>query len=114
MMARPLGTVDEVQRRLAELFPFVRWKRTSDGTGWSGLGTDPATERYVDVLLLEDTPATIHFVSLNKAAPSTMRLVMEALDLNHACAIEAGELVDPYAYQDGDRHYVKLREPTQK
>jgi hypothetical protein len=112
MRARPLGTADEVQRRLAALFPFVGWKRASEGTGWTGHGTDPATDRYVDVLLLEETPAAIHFVSLNKAVPSTMRLVMEVLGLNHACAIDVGELVDPYAYEDGDAAYVKLREPT--
>lgn len=114
MPTRPLGTADEVKPRLAELFPFVRWTRTSDGTGWRGHGTDPATDRYVDVSLLEETPGAIHFVSLNKAAPSTMRLVMEALGLNHACAIDACELVDPYAYEDGDPQYVKPREPTVK
>ena len=112
MLARPLGTADEVQRGLAELFPFVRWERVSEGTGWTGLGTEPDTDRYVDVLLLEHTPGTIHFVSLNKAAPSTMRLVMEALSLNHVFAIEPCELVDPYGYEDGDRYYAKLKEPT--
>lgn len=112
MMARPLGTADEVQRRLAALFPFVSWKRTSDAAGWYGIGTDPASDRHVEVILTEETPAGLHFVTLNKAAPSTMRRVMEALGLNRAFAVDACELVDPYAYEDGDPRYVTLREPA--
>jgi hypothetical protein len=32
---------------------------------------------------------------------------METMQLNYACAPEADELVDPYAYGDEDRFYAK-------
>lgn len=118
MRARPLGTPGELEQRLAALFPFVRWKRTSfmGKDVRFGLGTDERTDRYIDVMLspeLEDTPA-VHFVSLNKPGPSTMRLVMEALGLNRVFACEPCVLIDPYAYEDGDRQYAELDDPAEK
>jgi hypothetical protein len=64
------------------------------------------SEPYIDILLHEHEPGKVYFIVLNKAAPSTMRRIMEHFDLNTVLAPETDDLVDPYAYDDTDRHYA--------
>ena len=40
-----------------------------------------------------------------------MRAVLDALALNHVCAPGAGDLVDPHAYGDCDRHCARIAWP---
>ena len=105
MHAASLGTADQVKARLAALYPEITWSKAHDR--WSGLGPNPVTGPYLDVLLNEEAPGKCFFVVLNKAAPSVMRRIMEAMQLNYVCAPEPGDLVDPYAYTDTDRNYAK-------
>lgn len=105
MMALPLGSLDQVKTSVATLFPEVRWK--FHNRYWFGLGPNDLSGPYLDIMLTEDEPGTCHFVVLNKAAPSTMRKIMESMSLNYVCAMEAGDLVDPYAYRDEDACYAK-------
>jgi hypothetical protein len=104
--AQPLGPVEEVKAALTALFAQLRWENVGDA--WLGSGAcAPGEGPYLDIILSEESPGQCHFVVLNKAAPSVMRKVMEGLRLNHACAPEAGDLVDPYAYGDDDKYYAK-------
>lgn len=104
MQAQPLGTACEVRDKLAALYPQIRWTQRDDGT-WAGLGTHAAP--YLDVILREDEPGTCFFVVMNKPAPSTLRRVLQALEMNRVCVPETGDEVDPYAYEDHDRHYAR-------
>jgi hypothetical protein len=108
MHAEPLGTAEDVMAALSTVYPAIRWQRTGmkNPVFWHGHGPNGVNEPYLDVLLQEEAGGT-HFVVLNKAAPSVMRKIMEAMRLNYVCAIEAEELVDPYAYGDEDRYYVR-------
>ncbi len=105
MRALPLGTVEQVKERLSALYPELTWKRFNEH--WSGSGPNGSTDPYLDILLTEQQPNHCFFVVLNKATPSIMRRIMEAMDLNYACAPESGDLVDPYAYNDTDRYFAK-------
>lgn len=106
LRAEPLGSPEQLKAELTGLFPQIRWELQGDA--WLGSGSGhPAGGPYLDVILSEDTPGQCHFVVLNKAPPSVMRRIMERMDLNYACAPEAGDLVDPYAYGDDDRFYAK-------
>lgn len=107
MQALPLGTVEQVKEQLSALFPELTWKRP--GKYWLGSGPNRSTDPYLDILLTEDEPTRCFFVVLNKAAPSIMRRIMEAMDLNYACAPESGDLVDPYAYSDADPYFAKRK-----
>lgn len=113
MYAEPLGSVEHVKALLSELFPRIEWELQGDA--WLGSGSGyPAVGPYLDIILSEDTAEKVRFVVLNKAPPSVMRKIMEGLDLNYACAPEAAELVDPYAYDDADRYYAKRLAPGEE
>jgi len=105
MQAEPLGSAEQLRERIAALYPQIRW--TLREQTWSGLGPNGAGEPYLDLMLREDEPGVCRMVVLNKAPPSVMRRLLEALDLNYVCAPEAGDLVDVYAYTDEDRYYAK-------
>jgi len=105
MQAEPLGSALQVRERIAALYPQITW--TLRGQTWSGLGPRGAGAPYLDLMLREEEPGVCHMVVLNKAAPSVMRRLLEALDLNYVCAPEAGDLVDVYAYTDEDPCYAK-------
>ena len=105
MHASPLGTMEEVKKQVSDLYPEIAWERS--GKYWSGLGPNRPTDPYLDVLLSEEGPGKCFFVVLNKAPPSIMRNIMEAMKLNYVCAPESHDLVDPYAYNDTDRYYAK-------
>ena len=103
--AEPLGSVEQIRLELSDLFPQLAWEAVGDA--WHGFRSDnPCDGPYLDILLAEHTPGRCHFVVLNKAPPSVMRKIMERLELNHVCAPEAGDLVDPYAYGDDDQYYA--------
>lgn len=74
------------------------------------MGSDPL-HYYLDIWLREEPDGQVRFVVMNKAPPTPMRAVLEGLALNHVCASEAGDLVDPYAYDDQDRYYAKIGWP---
>jgi hypothetical protein len=100
--AEPLGSLEQVSAGLGALFPQIRWEPLGDA--WHGFGTgDNAEYPYLDVLLSEDAPGQCHFVVLNKAPPSVMRKIVGHMHLNYVCAPESGTLLDPWAYEDGDR-----------
>jgi len=105
MQAQPLGTVEHVIEQLSVLYPDLTWTRS--GTHWFGSGPNRPKDPYIDISLTEDEANQCFFVVLNKAAPSVMRRIMEAMRLNYACAPESGDLVDPYAYDDTDRYFAK-------
>ena len=105
MLAHPLGSMDVVKDQLAILYPQVTWKKS--GGWWYGIGPDRGAEPYLDILLTEQEPGQCYFVVLNKAPPSAMRKIIEALNLNYVAAPESGDLVDPYAYDDDNRYYAK-------
>ncbi len=106
MEAEPLGTAEDMRAQLAALYPQIRWKLRE--RTWSGLGDGRPGEPYLDVMLQEESPGVCRLVVLNKAPPSVMRRILEAMNLNYVCAPEAGDLVDVYAYTDEDRYYAKL------
>lgn len=105
MHAGPLGTMEEVKKQVSALYSEIAWERS--GKYWAGLGPNRPADPYLDVLLSEEEPGKCFFVVLNKAPPSVMRKIMEAMKLNYVCAPESGDLVDPYAYNDTDRYYAK-------
>lgn len=108
--ADPLGSAEQLKVELTSLFPQIEWAIVGDA--WVGCGSSESAETpYLDIILNEDTPGQCHFVVLNKASPSVMRKVMERMRLNHACVPEAGDLVDPYAYEDDDEYYAKRISP---
>lgn len=104
MHAEAIGTLAQVRERLDAVFPGLKWDEVAGS--WNGMGSDPL-HCYLDLWLREEADGQVRFVVMNKAPPSAMRVVLEALELNHVCAPEAGELVDVYAYGDDDRHYAK-------
>jgi len=103
MHAEPLGDVEEAKRKLDIALGSLRWEVAGDG--WNGLGADQA-RCHLDVWLNPDDGGMLRFIVMNKAPPSAMRKVCEAFDLNYVAAPEAGDLVDVYACDDTDRHYV--------
>jgi hypothetical protein len=106
LRAEPLGTAEQLKNELTELFPQLKWELGANV--WLGFGSGyPAEGPYLDIILSEETPGQCHFVVLNKAPPSVMRKIMEGMKLNYVCAPEAGDLVDPYAYDDDDLYYAK-------
>lgn len=108
MQAEAIGTLAQVRERLDAVFPGLEWSEMAGS--WNGMGSDPI-HYYLDIWLREETDGQVRFVTMNKAPPSAMRVVLEALALNHVCAPEAGDLVDPYAYDDDDRYYAKVAWP---
>ena len=110
MHAESLGTVEDVMETLSTLFPSLRWKRSELENGavfWSALSANLPDDPYLDVNLQVLEGGHVHFVVLNKAAPSVMRTIMVAMKLNHVSAPEADALVDPYAYSDDDRYFAR-------
>ncbi len=107
--AEPLGTQADVRAALDALFPRLEWESVGGALHGSVRG---AQDPYIDILLGEQTPGRCHFVVLNKPPPSVMRRIMARLGLNYACVPEAGNLVDPHAYGDDDRHYAVRNDPT--
>ena len=105
MYASTLGTVEEVKEQVSSLYPSIIWKRGEEG--WVGLGPNHPNEPYLEISLSEKEPKKCFFVMLNKAPPSVIRKIMEAMNLNYVCAPESGDLVDPYGYDDTDRYYAK-------
>lgn len=105
MLASPLGTAESVKARFDEIWPGLRWSLISDT--WSARGEDPSGKRHIEVSLSNDFEDLCHFVVLRATPPSVIRETMERLDLNHVCDPEAGCLVDPHAYGDGDRYYAR-------
>ena len=105
MHAEAMGTLAQVRERLDAVFPGLEWEEWAGS--WNGMGGDPLLY-YLDIWLREEADGQVHFMTMNKAPPTAMRAVLEALALNHVCAPEAGELVDVYAYGDEDRHYAKV------
>lgn len=107
MQAFPLGTADQVKEQVSALYPNISWRRSQ--AFWFGLGANGLADPYLDVLLAEEEPGQCFFVVLNKAPPTVMRRIMEALGLNYVCAPESGDLVDPYAYGDHDLHFARKK-----
>ncbi|MGH8062193.1 MAG: hypothetical protein ACREO7_09285 [Pseudoxanthomonas sp.] len=104
MHAEAIGTLAQVRERIDAVFAGLKWDEVAGS--WNGMGSDPL-HYHLDILLREEPGGQVRFVVMNKAPPTAMRAVLETLALNHACAPEAGELVDVYAYGDDDRHYAK-------
>ncbi len=104
MHAEAMGTLAQVRERIDAVFPGLKWQEWAGSC--NGMGSDPL-HYYLDIWLREEADGQVRFVTMNKAPPTAMRAVLEALTLNHVCAPEAGELVDVYAYGDDDRHYAK-------
>ncbi len=102
MHATPLGSAEQVKEKLSSLYPALKWKKQDKF--WYGL-TDQI-DPYLDIMLTEEEQNNCFFVVLNKAAPSIMRKIMEALNLNYVSAPESDDLVDPYAYNDSDRFFA--------
>ena len=109
MHAEPLGAVETVKSRLSAIFPQLEWRKR--GEYWTALSStrDAVASPYLDVMLTEEAPGQCHFVVLNKAPPSVMRKIMEAMNLNYVCSLEANSLVDPYGYEDSDQYFAKPR-----
>ena len=108
MHAEAMGTMVQVRERLDAVFPGLEWDEVAGS--WNGMGSDPL-QYYLDIWLREEADGQVRFVTMNKAPPTAMRAVLEALALNHVCAPEAGDLVDPYAYDDHDRYYARIAWP---
>lgn len=108
MHAEALGSLAQVRERLDAVFPGLEWDEVAES--WNGMGGDPL-HYYLDLWLREEADGQVRFVVMNKAPPTAMRAVLGALALNHVCAPEAGDLVDPYAYGDDDRYYAKIAWP---
>ncbi|KAF1714971.1 hypothetical protein CSC74_15170 [Pseudoxanthomonas yeongjuensis] len=108
MHAEAIGTLTQVRERLDAVFPGLKWDEVAGSC--NGMGSDPL-HYYLDLWLREEADGQVRFVTMNKALPSAMRAVLEALALNHVCAPEAGDLVDPYAYDDHDRYYARVAWP---
>lgn len=109
MHAVPLGPVEAVKSRLSAIFPQLEWQQVREH--WTALSParHDVASPYLDVMLTEETPGQCHFVVLNKAPPSAMRRIMEAMHLNYVCSLEANSLVDPYGYEDDDQYFAKPR-----
>ena len=105
MQAEAIGTLAQVRERIDAVFPGLEWDEVAGS--WNGMGSDPL-HYYLDLWLRDEADGQVRFVTMNKAPPSAMRAVLEALALNHVCAPEAGDLVDVYAYGDDDLHYAKV------
>lgn len=103
MEAERLGNVAEVKNQLSQLFPQIQWQPYNKGV--TGLGSQ--TTPYLDVMITEYEVGSVFFVVFNKPPPSVMRVVMEQMNLNHACVPEADTLIDPYGYDDEARYYKK-------
>lgn len=101
--AAPLGSVEQVMKELSLLYPQLQWRRGDKY--WVGLSSQ--LEPYLDIILTEEKQNNCFFVVLNKAAPSVMRKIMEALNLNYVSAPESDDLVDPYAYSDSETYFAK-------
>lgn len=108
MHAEAIGTLAQVRERIDAVFPGLEWDEVAGS--WNGMGNDPL-HYYLDFWLREEADGQVRFVTMNKAPPTAMRTVLEALALNHVCAPEAGDLVDPYAYDDHDRYYARIAWP---
>jgi hypothetical protein len=104
MHAESLGGQEEVAQALSSLFEDVQWSKSQEA--WNGMGPSPIPS-YIDIWLHSLADCKVHFIVMNKAAPSAMRRVCEAFGLNYVAAPEAGDLVDIYAYGDNDRFYAK-------
>lgn len=106
--AEAMGTLAQVRERLDAVFPGLRWDEVAGS--WNGMGSDPL-HYYLDIWLRGEPDGQVRFVVMNKSPPTAMRMVLEALALNHVCAPEAGELVDVHAYDDHDRYYAGIAWP---
>lgn len=104
MHAEPLGDQQQVAAQLSLLFDGLPWDRSGDV--WIAQRAGPAAA-HLDILLRAEDDGLVRFVVMNKAAPSVMRKVCEALNLNYVAAPEAGDLVDIHAYEDNDPHYKR-------
>jgi hypothetical protein len=102
----PLGSIDSIKQALGELFADLQWQKLA--AGWSG-GRATCELPYVDILLPEEEPGVCTIVILEKPALSEIRMVMHAMDLNHACVPESGILIDTNAAADDAGHYPVLK-----
>jgi hypothetical protein len=86
----------------------LRWSliQANGSETWSALGSNRPGEPYLDLSLSSgdmglNAPANqVHFIVGRKMPPSVMRILMEALDLNHVSCPDTGDLVDPWGYDD--------------
>ncbi len=104
MHAESLGDSEQLKKKLNSIFRDLRWIRTNNS--WNGMGPNPINN-YLDIWLMPEADGQVHFIIMNKAPPSAMRIVLEAFNLNYVAAPEAGDLVDVYAYDDNDLYYAK-------
>jgi hypothetical protein len=117
--AQPLGGIEGIKARITALYPEIGWRKSTVTTAeyWSGLGDNRPGQPYLDLsvstasLEAGGPSDQVYFIVGRKMPPSIMRTLMEALDLNHVCCVDAGVLVDPYAYTDEDRYYAKKAWP---
>ena len=105
MLASPLGAAASVKVSFEKLWPSLRWNFSAGS--WSGHGEDLVEKRHIEVSISNDWEGLCYFVVLRATPPSVIRKTMVALALNYVCDPEAGCLVDPFAYGDGDRYYAK-------
>jgi len=119
-LAQPQGTIEEIKARISTLYPDIKWSQSTvtKFEYWSGLGRNRIDEPYLDLSVSTatmdqgDASGQVYFVVGRKMPPSIMRTLMEALNLNHVCCVDAGVLVNPYAYTDEDPYYAKKAWPV--
>jgi hypothetical protein len=112
MLASPLGTAESVKASFEQVWPGLRWTFRSDV--WSARGEDLVGTRHIEVSISNNLEGLCYFIVLHATPPSVIRQTIEALALNYVCDPEAGCLVDPYAYGDGDRYYARKPWPPNK
>jgi hypothetical protein len=93
-LAEPLGTPEAVQREIATLLPQLVWRSSADSVV-SGR-TQGHTAEPIAVFLRELEPGVVSCVVVD-AAPPVLRRLMSGLSLNHCCALESGEMRDPFS-----------------
>lgn len=91
--AEPLGHANALRERIAALFPSLAWQAQPDG--WLAYGGD-AADAPRELSVAATASGQVPFV-VAYASPPVLRALMRGLGLNYCCAVESGELRDPFS-----------------
>jgi hypothetical protein len=92
--AVPLGRLHELRDQIASLYPLLVWREDPDGS-LSAQGNCDMAETC-ELSLRASQGEKVQFV-VAYAAPPILRQLMGTLHLNYCCALESGELRDPFS-----------------